>query len=693
MEQRVRRLWWAGLSGILGGLLLLATAVLLPLAAEAQVLGWTGDDHRVVGPIGFGLVWVAQRGLHRVHLGRSNGLERWGSSMLSLGLLLLAVGQALRLVATEPAAGEDPTLEHALPIALNAFGVILMLPGLVLQGIGIQRARVMPIWTGPLLVLTALAAIVRYFDESIVNLYGAGWVLVGVTLLLTPAPEPEPADPRLSLQEVRRAFLSRATLISGVIAVGVWSIEWSWIVGLFVVLLLYGHEIGHVLAAFWRGVQVKRAPMFLPGLGAFVETAPGASAWDDVWVSLGGPLFGGACALAVKLAGIQNGSPELAHAGDFALLVNAINMAPFSPLDGGHVARRTGWLGVLLTLGLGVWLLIEGVGLLFSVLIILSGLHALATVRRTGTAFRNQLGIFGVYLVATLVLFSAKFGSGDVMWLPSGRPDWVPSLSTIFEFVLWVWIASLVALPIAFRPDQTALVRYGIAALVGWPRYLLDRRAWMSVVSFALLGEALGLPGAAWTRGYVSRLAQRNDAAGGAAAAYGFDALVRKGDPKADIWLDSMLDTLRAGGPAVLSSAFDTLRELGYDTAAKRTLDRRFVADDATSTAYQAALGLTLLEERHDSDAERALRAGLVDHDTWRTRVALARSLARQERFAEAIEHAKVALARAPDASETAPPSRDELRDWCEQWRRLAGIEPDTAGAAVLRSNVDAISQ
>jgi hypothetical protein len=325
----------------------------------------------------------------------------------------------------------------------------------------------------------------------------------------------EATDTRLNLREVRRAFLSRGTLISGVLAVAVWSIEWSWIVGLYVVLLLYAHEIGHVLAAFLRGVQVKRAPIFLPGLGAFVETAPTAKAWDNVWVSLGGPLFGGACALAVKLAGIQNGSPELAHAGDFALLVNALNMAPFSPLDGGHVARQTGWLGVLLTLGLGAWLLIEGVGLLFSVLIILSGLQAIVLVRRTGTGFGTHLGVFGLYLVATLVLFLAKFDSGEVTWLPSGRPDWVPSLSTIFEVVFWVWIASIVALPIAFRSDQTALARYGIAALVGWPRYLLDRRAWMSVVSFALLGEALGLPGAAWTRSYVASLARRGEPAAG----------------------------------------------------------------------------------------------------------------------------------------------------------------------------------
>ena len=41
-------------------------------------------------------------------------------------------------------------------------------------------------------------------------------------------------------------------------------------------MLLYLHEIGHVLAAHWRRVTVLRAPLFIPGLGAFVLISPAA---------------------------------------------------------------------------------------------------------------------------------------------------------------------------------------------------------------------------------------------------------------------------------------------------------------------------------------------------------------------------------------------------------------------------------
>ena len=83
--------------------------------------------------------------------------------------------------------------------------------------------------------------------------------------------------------------------------------------------------------------------------------------------------------------------------------------------------------------------------------------------------------------------------------------------------MFWIYLAGLVAMPFAWRPGQTALVRYGILAVIGWPTYLLQRKLWMIVVSFALLGEALGLPGSAWTRRYAGSLAHRGDPAGGAA--------------------------------------------------------------------------------------------------------------------------------------------------------------------------------
>jgi hypothetical protein len=578
-----RRLHVAGWAAIAGGLAWVAIGALRQESLAGPIYGLTHEDIGRATPVAVMLLMFGLRGAHLVHIGRAGGLERWGYRLAITGLaLMLSYFVVDRWLIGE----RSPPITY-LPLTLLVPYVVI-LAGLLLFGVGTLRARVLPIWAKPLPLLIGPALIVGSMFVRIGSIDGFGWAALGAGVLLTPVHGVAAAStrPSPSPREVRQAFLSRATLVSGVLAVGVWSLEWSWIVGVLVVLLLYAHEAGHVLAAFWRGIQVKKAPMFLPGFGAFVETAPGATAWDEAWMSLGGPLFGGACALAVKLQGIQFGIPELAHAGDFALIINLLNLAPFSPLDGGRVARSTGWLGVLLTIGLGIFLLIQDVGLFLSALIILAGLQAIGTVRQNRAGLVTHIGIFGVYLVCVGALLLAYVLSGRVVWLASTRPTWLPGLDSIFEAVFWIYLAGLVAMPFAWRSGQTAVVRYGILALLGWPSFLFQRKLWMIGVSVALAGESLGLPGAAWTRRYAGSLARRGDPAGGAAAAYAFDALVRKGDPLADVWLESLRATLAAGGEPVTSAVAQTLAQLGYDRSAKawrsdaaRTVDEDMVAE------------------------------------------------------------------------------------------------------------------
>ena len=75
----------------------------------------------------------------------------------------------------------------------------------------------------------------------------------------------------------------------------------------------------------------------------------------------------GACALAVKLQGIRFGIPELAHAGDFALTSRPAQPDTLLTRWTAAASRaRPGCLGVPLTIGLGIYLLIQGVGLVLS---------------------------------------------------------------------------------------------------------------------------------------------------------------------------------------------------------------------------------------------------------------------------------------------------------------------------------------
>src|ERR1044071_1483243 len=59
-----------------------------------------------------------------------------------------------------------------------------------------------------------------------------------------------------------------------------------------VVLLIFGHECGHLIVARQFGLNVG-APMFIPFMGAFIalKDTP-RNAWMEAWVGIGGPLFG-----------------------------------------------------------------------------------------------------------------------------------------------------------------------------------------------------------------------------------------------------------------------------------------------------------------------------------------------------------------------------------------------------------------
>lgn len=102
-----------------------------------------------------------------------------------------------------------------------------------------------------------------------------------------------------------RSLSSRKTALTALAMIAVLSIELDWQVVLVFVPLLYAHEIGHALAAIWRGLEVRGAPIFIPGLGAYVQTEPRTRAWDEVWVVLSGPALGAFAAVAVKLAGAR----------------------------------------------------------------------------------------------------------------------------------------------------------------------------------------------------------------------------------------------------------------------------------------------------------------------------------------------------------------------------------------------------
>jgi Zn-dependent protease len=130
-----------------------------------------------------------------------------------------------------------------------------------------------------------------------------------------------------------------STFFSMLLALGAYWSLWGWKFALGFVLMIYVHEMGHVSALRSLGIKAS-APMFVPGLGAFVRLKQyPASPREDARVGLAGPVWGLGAALAtwgLYLATGQAIFAGIAHAG---AVVNLFNLIPVWQLDGSRGMR------------------------------------------------------------------------------------------------------------------------------------------------------------------------------------------------------------------------------------------------------------------------------------------------------------------------------------------------------------------
>ena len=113
---------------------------------------------------------------------------------------------------------------------------------------------------------------------------------------------------------------------------------YTWIWGLpfavgFVVLI-FVHEIGHVIELRRQGVPAS-APLFIPFLGAVIgmkELPDDAS--KEARVALAGPIVGSVGAAAFWTAGEASGSELLVALGFVGFFLNLFNLIPIVLLDG-----------------------------------------------------------------------------------------------------------------------------------------------------------------------------------------------------------------------------------------------------------------------------------------------------------------------------------------------------------------------
>lgn len=172
-----------------------------------------------------------------------------------------------------------------------------------------------------------------------------------------------------------------------------WQNDWSWTAVLIAVLFV--HELGHLVAmrvCGYRNTKILFIPLFGAAASGINFNVPG---WKRVVVALAGPIPGMMIGFAVGIAGLVLNQPYLVRFGEVSCFLNAFNLIPIMPFDGGWVAFyvlfcRHPWLNVAFR-ACGAALLIWGAVALkdfmlgaFGGLTLLGAVHAMsiATVAR-----------------------------------------------------------------------------------------------------------------------------------------------------------------------------------------------------------------------------------------------------------------------------------------------------------------------
>jgi Zn-dependent protease len=127
-----------------------------------------------------------------------------------------------------------------------------------------------------------------------------------------------------------------ATFGSAFVSIAAYALLWGWPFAAGFVVLLFLHELGHVIQLRREGVPAS-APMFIPFLGAVISArSMGSDAAAEARVGLAGPILGSLGSLVPLAIWLATGSDfwrALAYVGFF---LNLFNLLPVLPLDGGR---------------------------------------------------------------------------------------------------------------------------------------------------------------------------------------------------------------------------------------------------------------------------------------------------------------------------------------------------------------------
>jgi Zn-dependent protease len=122
------------------------------------------------------------------------------------------------------------------------------------------------------------------------------------------------------------------------VSIAAYSLIWGWKFAVGFVILLFVHEMGHVIQLRREGIPAS-APVFIPFMGAVVwGRILEGNALAEARVGLAGPVLGSIGAAVCWAIGAGADSDLFRALAFVGFFLNLFNLAPVTPLDGGRAA-------------------------------------------------------------------------------------------------------------------------------------------------------------------------------------------------------------------------------------------------------------------------------------------------------------------------------------------------------------------
>ena len=165
----------------------------------------------------------------------------------------------------------------------------------------------------------------------------------------------------LAFKLLKSAKVIKAVLAGASVAGYAWLFSFEF--ALVLIACLVAHEYGHVRAMQYFGIKTKGIYL-IPFVGGLAVSDDKINTrWQDVVISIMGPVFGLFMSLACWLLYAITDLELFAGAAVLSSLLNLFNLLPILPLDGGHILKSISfsmrsWIGLAACMGgiaLGLW--------------------------------------------------------------------------------------------------------------------------------------------------------------------------------------------------------------------------------------------------------------------------------------------------------------------------------------------------